>query len=65
MKHRLKMWLREAWARLLYHTGLHALVNRVMPVRLTILAGHCVAPCDPRDRAALLAVSPCPETITV
>ncbi len=46
MKHRLKMWLREAWARLLYHTGLHALVNRVMPVRLTILAGHCVAPCE-------------------
>lgn len=38
------MWLREAYARLLYHTGLHALVDRLMPARLTILAGHCVAP---------------------
>jgi peptidoglycan/xylan/chitin deacetylase (PgdA/CDA1 family) len=43
MKHKLKMFLREVWARLLYHTGLHALVSRVMPQRLTILASHCVA----------------------
>ena len=44
LKHRLKMGLREAYARLLFHTGLHALVDRWMPRRLTILAGHCVAP---------------------
>jgi len=50
LKHRLKMTLREAYARLLFHTGLHALVNRMMPRRLTILAGHCVAP-GPGDPA--------------
>ena len=44
IKHRLKMGLRETYARVLFHTGLHALVNRVMPRRLTILAGHCVSP---------------------
>lgn len=43
-KHRLKMSLREAYARVLFHTGLHAVVDRLMPRRLTILAGHCVAP---------------------
>ncbi len=43
MKHKLKMTVREAWARLLYHTGLHILVNRLMPRRLTILTSHCVA----------------------
>jgi peptidoglycan/xylan/chitin deacetylase (PgdA/CDA1 family) len=42
LKHRIKLWLREAYARLLFHTGLHALVNRVMPRRLTVLFGHCV-----------------------
>jgi peptidoglycan/xylan/chitin deacetylase (PgdA/CDA1 family) len=42
MKHRLKLLLRSAYARALYHLGLHALVNRLMPPRLTILAGHCV-----------------------
>ena len=42
MKHRLKMLMRSAWARLLYHSGLHRLVDRVMPRRLLILAGHCV-----------------------
>ncbi len=46
MKHRLKLWLREAYARLLHHTGLHAVVDRMMPPRLTILCGHCVAPSD-------------------
>ncbi|MCP3920047.1 MAG: polysaccharide deacetylase family protein [bacterium] len=37
------MLLRGAWARLLHHTPLWRLVDRVMPARLTILAGHCVA----------------------
>ncbi len=44
LKHRLKVTLREVYARALFHTGLCAVVNRMMPVRLTILAGHCVAP---------------------
>jgi peptidoglycan/xylan/chitin deacetylase (PgdA/CDA1 family) len=44
VKHQLKMALREAYARLLYHTGLHAMVDRLVPRRLVILAGHCVAP---------------------
>ncbi|MFT7671043.1 MAG: peptidoglycan/xylan/chitin deacetylase (PgdA/CDA1 family) [Planctomycetota bacterium] len=43
MKHKLKMLLREAWARGLYHTGLHRVVDRLMPQRLTILTSHCVA----------------------
>jgi peptidoglycan/xylan/chitin deacetylase (PgdA/CDA1 family) len=38
------MGLREIYARALFHTGLWALVDRLMPPRLTILAGHCVAP---------------------
>ena len=42
-KHRIKLALRDAWAWTLFHTGLHALVDRVMPRRLLILAGHCVA----------------------
>ncbi len=44
MKHALKMTLREWYARLLYHTGLHALVSALAPKRFVILAGHCVAP---------------------
>jgi peptidoglycan/xylan/chitin deacetylase (PgdA/CDA1 family) len=44
VKHKLKMFAREFYARLLFHTGLHAVVNAVMPRRLTILAGHCVSP---------------------
>jgi peptidoglycan/xylan/chitin deacetylase (PgdA/CDA1 family) len=48
-KHKIKLLARDAWARLLYHTGLHRLVDRAMPRRLTILAGHCVsAPCNDR-----------------
>jgi peptidoglycan/xylan/chitin deacetylase (PgdA/CDA1 family) len=43
-KHRIKVALREVYARALFHGGLHALVNRLMPPRLTILAGHCVGP---------------------
>jgi len=42
LKHKLKLVLRETYARVLYHTGLCALVDRVMPRRLVILAGHCV-----------------------
>jgi peptidoglycan/xylan/chitin deacetylase (PgdA/CDA1 family) len=41
-KHELKRLLREGWARLLFHTGLHRVVDRLMPRRLTILFGHCV-----------------------
>jgi len=44
VKHKLKMAVREMLARVLYHTGLHALVDRLAPRRLVILAGHCVAP---------------------
>lgn len=44
MKHQLKQTVRELYARLLFHTGLHALVNRLVAPRLVILAGHCVAP---------------------
>lgn len=43
LKHRLKRAAREAYARTLFYTGLHALLNRMMPARLTILAGHCVS----------------------
>jgi len=43
-KHRLKTKLRDLYARVLFHTGLHALVDKIMPARLTILAGHCVRP---------------------
>jgi peptidoglycan/xylan/chitin deacetylase (PgdA/CDA1 family) len=42
IKHRLKLALREAWARALFHTGLHRLVDRLQPRRLTILFGHAV-----------------------
>lgn len=37
------MLLRQVWARLLYHTGLHVLVGKLMPRRMTILTSHCVA----------------------
>lgn len=43
-KHKLKVALRELYARGLFHSGLHGIVNRLMPPRLTILAGHCVKP---------------------
>lgn len=42
-RHQLKLWLRRVYARLLFHTGLHAVVNRLMGPRLTILFGHCVS----------------------
>src|SRR4029079_7947752 len=41
-KHSAKGFLREAWARTLFHTGAHRLVDRLQPRRFTILAGHCV-----------------------
>ncbi|MHC4262474.1 MAG: polysaccharide deacetylase family protein [Planctomycetota bacterium] len=41
-KHQLKQSLREAYARLLYHTGLHAVANALAPKRMTILFGHCI-----------------------
>lgn len=44
MKHKLKQTARELYARVLFHSGLHALVNRLVSPRLVILAGHCVAP---------------------
>lgn len=47
MKHRLKMLARDVYARVLFHTGLHAVVNRLMPRRWTILAGHCALPPGP------------------
>jgi peptidoglycan/xylan/chitin deacetylase (PgdA/CDA1 family) len=43
-KHRLKLALRNLYARILFHGGLHAVVDRLMPRRLVILAGHCVRP---------------------
>jgi peptidoglycan/xylan/chitin deacetylase (PgdA/CDA1 family) len=43
MKHKLKLILRLWWARFLFYTGAHALVSRLLPARLTILAGHCVS----------------------
>ena len=42
MKHRLKQFVRSAYANTLFYTGLHRLVDRVMPRRLTVLCGHCV-----------------------
>lgn len=42
MKHRIKLGLRDLWSRLLFHTGLYRAVDRYMPRRLLILAGHCV-----------------------
>lgn len=43
MKHVLKGWLREAWSRSIFHLGLWRVLDRLMPRRLLILAGHCVA----------------------
>jgi len=52
-KHRIKLAVRNLYSRVLFHTGLHRLVDRVMPTRLTILAGHCVA--DPESNGGLPA----------
>jgi len=49
MKHRIKLLLRATYAGVLFHTGLGRLVDKLMPRRLTILAGHCVtAPSNAR-----------------
>ena len=42
MKHRLKKVLRLAYARFLFWSGLHSVLNRFMPRRMTVLCGHCV-----------------------
>ncbi len=41
-KHRVKQFARGAFARLLYYSGGHRVVNRLMPRRMTILFGHCI-----------------------
>jgi peptidoglycan/xylan/chitin deacetylase (PgdA/CDA1 family) len=41
-KHTAKLQLKELYARTLYHTGLHRLVDRLMPRRMLILFGHCI-----------------------
>lgn len=43
MKHQLKLLVRGGLARLLFHSGLHSVVNRLTPRRHLILFGHCVA----------------------
>lgn len=43
LKHRIKVALRESWSRALFHSGAWRVVDRIMPRRLTILAGHCVS----------------------
>lgn len=42
VKHRLKLAARGAWSRFVFHSGVHRLLDRIEPRRLTILAGHCV-----------------------
>lgn len=42
-RHRLKQVLREVYARVVFHSGAHRLLDRCMPRRLLVLAGHCVA----------------------
>ena len=53
LKHQLKGTLREVYARVLYHTGLHALVDRLQPRRMTILFGAL------RRRAGLQRLPAC------
>lgn len=43
LKHQLKLFLRETYARVLFHSGAHRIVDRLQPRRLLILAGHCVS----------------------
>jgi peptidoglycan/xylan/chitin deacetylase (PgdA/CDA1 family) len=42
VKHQAKQLFRDLYARALYYSGLHAVVNRMMPKRFTILLGHCL-----------------------
>jgi peptidoglycan/xylan/chitin deacetylase (PgdA/CDA1 family) len=53
LKHRIKLLARDLYARILWHTGLWRLVDRVVERRLTILAGHCVD--DPETNGSLPA----------
>lgn len=41
-KHKIRRAAGETYARILFHTGLHALVNKLTPRRMLVLAGHCV-----------------------
>ncbi|MCY2961864.1 MAG: polysaccharide deacetylase family protein [Planctomycetota bacterium] len=43
IKHKLRRFAGESYARVLFHTGLHALVDKIMPRRMLVLAGHCVS----------------------
>ena len=53
MKHRLKLWLRDVYARVVWYTGLFRVIDKLVPQRLTILAGHCVE--DPELNGGLPA----------
>ncbi len=46
IRHQLKKIVREVYARLLFHSGAHRLLDRCMPRRLLVLAGHCVSTPD-------------------
>lgn len=43
VKHSAKRLVREIYARCLFHTGAHRILDAIQPRRLTILAGHCVS----------------------
>ena len=43
IKHRLKVAAREAFARVVWHSGLHRLFDRLSAPRCLVLYGHCVA----------------------
>ncbi|MEO1698759.1 MAG: polysaccharide deacetylase family protein [Planctomycetota bacterium] len=43
IKHRLKVAAREAFARVVWHSGLHRLFDRLSGPRCLVLYGHCVA----------------------
>ena len=43
LKHKIKLALRDGWAKLLFRSGLHALVQRCSAPRVLVLAGHCVS----------------------
>ena len=43
LKHRIKVIARELYARVVWHSGLHRLFDRVSGPRVLVLYGHCVA----------------------
>ncbi|HJO26990.1 MAG TPA: polysaccharide deacetylase family protein [Planctomycetota bacterium] len=57
LKHRLKLVLREVWARLLWHTPLWRITDRLAAPRLVILAGHALAGATSRVAAPSGATS--------